>query len=268
MHRSGTSVVASLLHDLGGDFGDPRDLMEEDQWNAEGYFEDVHVVSLNDALVLGDYERARGFFAGKARQNPRLNVRWALRQSLAKARYFLPVNFLAIRLRARELEDEMENLARDRDERWVKDPRFCLTLHEWLPRIIEKPRVILSYRHPEEVAGSLARRDRCPRMIGRRLWREHNARILRTCSDHGLEPCVISFRNLFDPNQALDEMRLLFHALGRPWDREKAGAALEKRVKGALRHHQARSPEPRSGEASLYALLQDRRAKLLEDVRS
>jgi hypothetical protein len=268
MHRSGTSLVASLLYELGANFGEPQNLMEKDQWNAQGYFEDVHTVSINDALILSDYDRARGYFAGKARARSRIRPLWILRQFAAKARYLLPINFMQIHRRAERMRGEMERLGREREGIWVKDPRFCLTLREWLEQVLDKPRVIISYRHPEEVAGSLARRDRCPPIIGRRLWREHNARILRTCNDYGLQPSVVSFRNFFSEDQALDEMRLLFHALEQPWDEHRASAALQNRVRSTLRHHRAGSPQARSGEASLYALLRDRREKMLEQIRA
>jgi hypothetical protein len=267
MHRSGTSVVAALLHDLGADFGDPRNLMQKDQWNAEGYFEDVHVVSLNDALVLGDYERAQGFFAGGARRAAGFQPIWTLRQMLAKARYFLPVDFPKLHRRAEALGEVMRQTADAREDLWVKDPRFCLTLQEWLGDAVSGSRIVISFRHPEEVAGSLLRRDRCPRVIGRRLWREHNARILQTCSEHGLQPWVVSFRNLFDPETGLDEMRLLFAAADRAWDEDLARDTLEKRVNRDLRHHDAPSPKPHPTDASIYALLEDRRRQMLDQLR-
>ena len=47
--RSGTSAVARLVHESGISVG--NDLIEPDEHNAEGYFEERLVVMMNDALL-------------------------------------------------------------------------------------------------------------------------------------------------------------------------------------------------------------------------
>ena len=50
MHRSGTSLTAQLLSHMGVTML-LEDTRHADQWNEDGYFEDVEFVSLNEALL-------------------------------------------------------------------------------------------------------------------------------------------------------------------------------------------------------------------------
>ena len=48
MHRSGTSMVARLLHDAGLYLGEPADLAEPGIHNPDGYWENLRFVEIND----------------------------------------------------------------------------------------------------------------------------------------------------------------------------------------------------------------------------
>ncbi|MFT4518478.1 MAG: hypothetical protein ACI9JM_000859 [Halioglobus sp.] len=170
MHRSGTSFLANLVHEAGADFGPREKLLEADSFNAGGYFENTDVMVLNDRIVLGDF-----LYSEEARLMP-LDQKGKLilraRMAVLKARYLLLNDNTSIERRARKKSAEMQALDALRADIWVKDPRFSLTLQEWMSNTtIEK--VLYIYRHPAEVAHSLKEREHLPLWLGLRTWEYH-----------------------------------------------------------------------------------------------
>src|SRR5262249_18384300 len=51
MHRSGTSMIAKLLHLGGIDFGSHEEMLPPSEHNPDGYWERARFVALNDALL-------------------------------------------------------------------------------------------------------------------------------------------------------------------------------------------------------------------------
>lgn len=51
MPRSGTSLLAAVVHRMGFDFGPEDALATADEWNPDGYFERVDVVVMNQGLI-------------------------------------------------------------------------------------------------------------------------------------------------------------------------------------------------------------------------
>lgn len=153
MHRSGTSLVASVLRQTGLDIG--TELLGPGPGNRRGHFEDQEFWQLHQdmlaaagctALSAGDdfappaaddfAQRARALVAGRA--GPPL---WG----------------------------------------W-KDPRTCLFLDFWHP-LLPAPSYLFLYRHPLEVALSLRRRAtesevRLDPWSGIRAWEVYNRRVL------------------------------------------------------------------------------------------
>lgn len=60
MHRSGTSVVAGVLSELGLDGGPEATMFSADQFNSDGYWEQRPIVELHDELLrsLGGFASA------------------------------------------------------------------------------------------------------------------------------------------------------------------------------------------------------------------
>jgi len=129
MHRSGTSLVASLLQALGVHMGD--DLLSSSRHNPHGHFEDRDFYDLNE-LVLheagGDWKNPPG---------PR-----------------------AIVEAGRRLGPQMENqvIAKQRGLWGWKDPRNCLTMPLY-HRHLEDPRYVVVRRDPSDVVSSLEKRE-------------------------------------------------------------------------------------------------------------
>jgi Uncharacterized protein conserved in bacteria len=128
MHRSGTSLIASMLDALGVHMGDR--LMPPSKANPHGYYEDMAFVKLNRSLLRqagGSWNRppaARSIAASPLRGNARALVRQKARRKL-----------------------------------WGwKDPRTCLTIGLYHDAL-SSPRYVLVERDTDDVVASLQRRD-------------------------------------------------------------------------------------------------------------
>ncbi|HEV8630679.1 MAG TPA: glycosyltransferase, partial [Thermoanaerobaculia bacterium] len=149
MHRSATSLVASLLHDAGVPMG--PDLLGPELGNARGHFED------------------RGFFD--------------FHQQALLARGRLPVmgGDFAFAPTAAETQRALGLVAaRRKSGPWgFKDPRASLFLDFW-QSLIPEACFLLLYRHPLEVLASLVRRREplADLTTGLAAWRLYNQKIL------------------------------------------------------------------------------------------
>ncbi|MDP9238393.1 MAG: sulfotransferase [Chloroflexota bacterium] len=204
--RSGTSVVALVLHDAGIAMG--RDLIEADASNTEGYFEERPVVALNDA-ILNDVGLDHWFATATRGQ--------ILDAAVAR-------------------HDLMRALAAEATAGW-KDPRFCWTLEAWLEVLAERPRVIVCIRSPVEVVESTLRYyaldSHDARRAAEHTWRCEYERLLEIIDAYGLDAISIDYAALCaDPVVALAP---LARFTGRELDASG--------VRPDLRHHAARIPE-------------------------
>ena len=128
MHRSGTSLTASLLHSAGIEIGDR--LMLPSEWNPKGFFEDWDFVELHQAIL-----RSQGISPEGWTKEKLVEVQG---QYLAAAQNLI--------------------LARKNKPIWGwKDPRTTLFLDFWL-KLIPEAKFIFIFRSPWEVVDSLFRR--------------------------------------------------------------------------------------------------------------
>lgn len=208
--RSGTSAVAGLLHAAGIALG--HDLIEADEHNAEGYFEERPVIELNEA-ILNDVGLNRWFSA-------------ASREEVLAA--------------AREREPEMRPLVEDATPAW-KDPRFSWTLEGWLPVLRERPRVIVCLRSPLEVVASTVKiygsdTDEAHDAV-LHVWRAQYERLLDVIDDYGLEATCVEYGALHaEPERVLPQLE------------QFVGCALAaSSVRSDLRHHAREVPPELQG---------------------
>lgn len=203
--RSGTSAVARLVHEAGLSVG--HDLIEADESNAEGYFEERGLIAMNDA-ILNDVGLNEWFAV-------------ASREQILEA--------------ARARGDAMRELAESATPAW-KDPRFCWTLEAWMELLPERPRVIVCLRSPSEVAASTLKYygqagEEAVRHVEHR-WLSEYGRLLEIIDEYGLEAITIEFAALHgDPERTVE---LIARFAGR---RLNASA-----VRRDLRHHAAGIP--------------------------
>lgn len=167
--RSGTSAVARLLHEAGLSVG--HELIEPDEHNAEGYFEERQVVKINQAVL------------NAAGVGPPLS--WATRQQIIDA--------------AQEYTPYMVEQSAAATPAW-KDPRFCWTLEPWLAVLDGRPRIIVCLRSPAEVAASTMRYfgqvgEEAARSVYH-VWRVQYERLLEVIDAYGLDATSVEYGEL------------------------------------------------------------------------
>lgn len=205
MHRSGTSMVAKLLHRAGLYLGAPADLMPPAEENPEGFFEHLGFVRLNDELLNAagagwDCPPPAGF----AWDDPALDP---------------------FRERARQLAAPLQAAGA-----WGwKDPRNSLTIPFWRSAL-GPLRVVVVVRNPLEVVTSLDRRNGFSSALGLTLWQLYAERVLADTTPE--ERLVTHFDSYFlRPREELERV-LSWLGLKDAEAPESADAALS-----ALRHH-------------------------------
>ena len=141
MHRSGTSALCGVLHQLGAER--PLRELPPRPDNEKGFFEPSEIVAIHDRMLES---------AG---------LTWFDWEPLPDA--------WKVSLRRDAFIEELVAAASQDfpgcGPLLVKDPRVCRFVEVWLAvleRIQAKPKVILQYRHPTEVALSLKSRNGFP----------------------------------------------------------------------------------------------------------
>ncbi len=165
MHRSGTSLLGSLLPALGVPM--PGELIAADTHNPEGYYERADITALQEQLLI-DLGR---WWPSAAGADP------------------LPGDWLEdphTRAAAARLKRLLAAEQQRQPGPWaIKDPRTSLLLPLWIQVAAELDlplRLVLSVRDPAEVMVSLLQRDAGPAGMtpshAQRLWWHHNRQLL------------------------------------------------------------------------------------------
>ena len=158
MHRSGTSLIAGLLQQLGWDVGPAADLMKPKQDNPRGFFEHLPAVRVNDRVLYR--------MGGSWRSPPALPPGWELDSRLDDLRD--EAGAVIRRLRAASAARTL-----------IKDPRFSLTLPLW-ETTTDVDKVLHVIRAPAAVVASLVRRhDDLDVGTAARLWTHYLLVMLR-----------------------------------------------------------------------------------------
>lgn len=162
MHRSGTSLTAQILQSLGADFGPDSEMWEADQWNANGYLERRDVIDVNSQAITGiNRTDSRSVAAASQLSYLRMPKPEKIAERVAKN----PAALASVSATTAGLA--------------VKDPRFCLTLPQWLAAGAVDA-VVVALRHPSASVASLAKRNRLPKPVGYRFWAWHMRELLAT----------------------------------------------------------------------------------------
>ena len=235
MHRSGTSLVARLVFELGGDLGDPATFYEPDRWNPDGYFEQTEIHAINMPLINGPF--------------------WKL------AYFFLPSDTTILR-RGRKYAEPIRTASVRYRGKVVKENRFCLTLPAWLDQGAEIERILVVLREPSEVALSLKRRNRVTLKRGLDLWLEHNRRLLDVAARHDLPRHFVRYDALLDERRQPSEAVAAMKFLGVGNDEAGICAMIRKIAEPGQRHHAA--GDDTSYPAAVHELWQ----RLLENHES
>lgn len=191
MHRSGTSLVASLLQPLGINLG--QRLIPADFRNPRGYYEDVDFVRLQQAMIRHCLPHGEdgcpdwGWIEGEAFNANALSP-------------FRPQAAALLAARAQE------------GQRWGwKDPRTTLFLDFWehasQEALQREPHYLLLYRFPWEVADSVQRLADAAFLkhpsYGYRIWLFYNRRLLAFYRQHAERCLLLSTNALLSTVEAL-----------------------------------------------------------------
>ena len=189
MHRSGTSLLASLVHGAGVSMG--QRLMGTGNGNDAGHFEDLDFHDLHERALIGNGLGAEGF---------------------------TPVAEPAV---PEPLRAAAERLVADRRGSgcpwgW-KDPRTVLFLEFWA-EMLPEARFVFVFRSPWEVVDSFFRRGDPAfvfnPLLAARVWLHYNRLILRFVSRHPDRCLVRETRQV--AQQAKQVFAAIRHRLGVP----------------------------------------------------
>lgn len=250
MHRSGTSLVAEILH-RAGLFGRERECLPANQWNEHGYWELSDLVAFNERLLH------------------EVDSDWILPPGPRQAQRLAE---LADRADYRRQATDLLRLMSggERNSAWFwKDPRLSMVLPFW-QKIWGDVRYVICARNPIEVSDSLARRDGFSASFSLRLWQSYTVSILNQTLERP-RLFVQYERILADP--ARECLRLAeFLEISRPLT--AALPAMQRAVNGKLHHSSISSTYPEAeklnaAQLDLFKTLQRMaRNSPNEDLRS
>ena len=213
MHRSGTSALSRVMNLLGYDI--PGELDTNTHHNASGHWEPVAFVALNMHIIA------------------ELGSDWC-ELRLPESSTFAAVG-----------SDTQQRIAAYADSSFghhpltvVKDPRVCYTLPLWMDEVHRRQHtclILLPYRHPVEVAKSLAARDAMPLNSGLALWlcsmlsAEYYSRGEKRCAV-GFSAFISDWRKAYAPVAALTDAEI-------PDRNDPLGRQIDAYVNREQRHH-------------------------------
>jgi hypothetical protein len=214
MHRSGTSALAGLLHELGIEMG-PSLMSGRADENEKGFWEHEKIVSIHDRLLAH-------FGSGWSDPVP-LPQDWSARDF------------------SRQCQNEICDVLKEdfgSQPLWaLKDPRMCRLMPLWMPvfdRLDINPLFLCIVRNPLEVAASLQRRDSMANDHALLLWLQYNLEALESTA--GYRRRFLTFAQLLEQGAPLLEDIL------RGWSLLPAGlptsaAVASTLLNSELRHH-------------------------------
>jgi|GEM_PF-1237633 len=214
MHRSGTSMIAHLLHLCGLHLGPREELGLTDKSNRDGHWENARFLVINEAILN------------------ELGGAWDLPPSPPSGWLESdPIQKLVPNARA-----AVAGLGNGRTWGW-KDPRNSLTLPFW-KSLIPGLKVVICLRNPLEVALSLRARGVSSYAFGLALWKHYYRELL--AHTRPAERIITHYEAYFtDPIQ---EVRRVLAFLGLPAS-ENALSQCRSTVKGDMRNHRIGTPD-------------------------
>lgn len=216
-HRSGSSVTTKILQSLGCNLG--SDLLGAEPSNAIGHFENLEVLDYNE-----DFLR-------------KLETDWKNPEPLAHSSYY-DANKVNIQ---KEICSLLQKIL-DKNINAIKDPRVPILLDAWndaISRTIPKLKIIVTIRHPAEVAASLEKRDNLSHVIGVQLWAQATLNALKFARNYS-NHFVFYDRLINEPQDVTKEISEYLHEAHQP---ENLSALAAKDVVTEYRHNKVADGE-------------------------
>jgi len=191
--RSGTSLTALLLQEAG--YHVCRNSHPPDEGNPLGYFEDLEVVSTNEAILSQVYRTAWQRISRKIQGKPDIEATGA---------WLLDLDYR--RLKDVSLRSDHADKLKDLLARTLfayKDPRFSFTLKAIAPLIPENTVYICVFRHPLPVVGSTKKQALRSGLVLDdayccAVWEAHYRCLLEHYRDMGGQWLFVSYESLID----------------------------------------------------------------------
>jgi len=182
MHRSGTSLTASLLQSAGVDMG--KNLMPPSEGNIKGHFEDLDIVQFHENALKANHFPPEG---------------WTILNQVN----YIPQDLKII---AKEVISKKRNQANITG--W-KDPRGTLFLNFWESELPEAKFIFL-YRNPWEVVDSLYRRGDAifqenPE-FALAFWKTYNQAIINFYDNYSDKSILINIESIRDNPENLSNV--------------------------------------------------------------
>ena len=204
MHRTGSSLVANLLHNA-LDVKMGTKFLGKGPWNRQGVWEDIAFVSMNRRLMhAAGADKQTGWKHPPARDK---------------------ILFLANSI---PWKQGIKCLVQSHSGLWGwKDPRTCLTIelyHEWL----ENPYYVVTKRNREDTIRSLEKRGK---RMGNTFWQKLIERYEQDresfLSNVDAPRCTVCFEKLTDKRKWKQELELLAGFIGVESNIEKARGIIQ-----------------------------------------
>ena len=154
MHRSGTSMVARLLHQCGVYLGEDKDLIPPAEDNPEGFWEHAGFRQINEEILKT--------FGGNWDMPPVFKDNWENSSYL---------NFIRP-----QVSDLINQFSKINIWGW-KDPRNSLTLPYW-KSLFPELKIVICLRNPHDVYRSLERRGYSSSVFSYNLWLSYYQKLL------------------------------------------------------------------------------------------
>ncbi|MFZ0946303.1 MAG: glycosyltransferase [Syntrophobacteraceae bacterium] len=236
MHRCGTSLLANMLNEIGVDLG--TDLMEPDEWNEAGYWENNGILKRHERLLQA---------LEPARDMNRLTL------SLPEGWLQKP-EIIAIK---DEIKDFVGSQIARTERMWgFKDPRTAVLLPMWneiFEELDVEPVFMLSVRHPSAVSASLRKRNSMSYSHSQALWLKTNLDALAFTA--GKLRVVVDYARWFQ--DGMEQAKCVIDALDPHWEVgiEKLENALHSVVRTDLNHYADQFEPSKPLAERLYSLL-------------
>ena len=207
MHRSGTSVVAGILHFNKISMGTyetfwPRPLPQ----NPKGFYENYDFRKINDAILLHSGYKVKDY------------------------KTIIPIPKVSKKIKMIKMIKKYES----NFENWGwKDPRTCITMSNWMSvleemELTKKLNIIFVSRSSLSVARSLEKRNALPLEDGVRLWEIYTNRAIDFCESHDIPTIYLSFEKIL--KNPLIQCEKLFNFLSCPFDKSVVEGFVDKSI--------------------------------------
>tara|TARA_S200000501_G_scaffold294633_1_gene280408 strand:+ start:1407 stop:2198 length:792 start_codon:yes stop_codon:yes gene_type:complete len=248
--RSGSSFICQLLHEIGADFGDEKNLVNPDKWNKKGYFENRSVNTLNHELLFGPWSSSKLWVDTMWPRNPITRIRKL--STLALAPIISRKSFIS--RRSQKKQKSLESLAKELNGKVIKDPRFCYLMNAW-EKTKEIESALFVLRHPWESCRSMSKQTGLPLALTYLGWKDSILSFFE--NDHEFPIKIVSYDSFFEEDKNLESMKILFDFLEIDFDKHKAKETLNRSIDPKMRNYSAREKALPKSINQLYQKILD-----------